>query len=555
MPTITINLNDLNSLLGRTISLEEFREIVFPLKCGQIESVIGSEITLEVSHDRPDLFSVEGIARELRGILGVEMGLPRYELRESGFRVFIDPSVAAVRPFISCAIVRGLKLSEEAIVQAMQLQEKLHLAHGRGRRKVSIGIHDLSDLTHEIHYSAKKPEEIRFIPLGEDREMDGGEILELTPKGREYGHIIKGYPRYPLLYDSDGKVLSMPPIINGIVTKVTEDTEDVFLDVTGTDEEAVEWIARIMATSLFERGGGLETVKIRGPGGEFARPDLSPLELGLDAGLVKKLLGLQLPVESISESLRKMRHDATPLGDRIAVLAPPYRMDILHSVDLVEDVAIGIGYGNIEPEIPYIPTRGKELYISVFSRKVRDLMVGFGFQEVMSYMMTSKAALFDKMGLVEGECVEIENPMTAEYSVLRNWLLPSLMGFLSHNRHVAYPQRVFECGDVVEVDAKEPTMTRATRKLAGVICDFKASYEDAQSVVYSLLKNMGFSRPEAERAEHPSFIRGRVAEIRMAGNLFGILGEIHPKVLNNFGLEYPASAFELDVSKMMELKI
>lgn len=554
MPTVTINLNDLNSLLGRELALGEFRETVFPLKCGQVESVIGSEITLEVSHDRPDLFSVEGIARELRGILGIETGLPRYELGESGFKVLVDRSVAPIRPFISCAVVRGAKLSEEAIVQAMQLQEKLHLAHGRRRRKVSIGIHDVREIAEEIHYSAKRPDEIRFVPLGEDREMDGEEILELTPKGKEYGHIIRGFPGYPLLYDGEGKVLSMPPIINGTVTRVTERTKDVLIDVTGTDKEAVDCIAKIMATSLCERGGRLEAVEIIEPNGAFIGPDLSPLEMSLDVGMASKLLGLELSAESISQYLMRMRYGATPRGDKVAVLAPPYRVDILHPVDLVEDVAIGIGYGKLEPELPPVPTKGRELPLSFISRKVRDVMIGFGFQEVVSYMMTSKAILFDRMGLGEEEVVEVGNPLTAEYSVLRNWLLPSLLNFLSHNRHVAYPQRVFECGDVVSVDMAEPTRTKATRKLAAVICDFRASYEDAQAVVYSILRNMGLGQPEARGAQHPSFIRGRAAEVFVAGGPFGILGEIHPKVLNDFGLEYPASAFELDVSKIIEFK-
>ncbi|MEM3574241.1 MAG: phenylalanine--tRNA ligase subunit beta [Candidatus Bathyarchaeia archaeon] len=554
MPTITINLNDLNSLLGRELSLGEFREIVFPLKCGQVESVMGSEITLEVSHDRPDLFSVEGIARELKGILGIETGLPRYELGESGFKVFVDRSIEPIRPFISCAVVREVKLSEEAIVQAMQLQEKLHLAHGRRRRKVSIGIHDIREIAEEINYSAKRPDEIRFVPLGEDREMDGEEILELTLKGKEYGHIIRGLPGYPLLYDREGKVLSMPPIINGVVTKVTERTKDILIDVTGTDKEAVECIAKIMATSLCERGGRLETVEIIGPTGAFVGPDLSPLEMSLDVEMASKLLGLELSAESISESLRRMRYEAIPKGDEVVVLAPPYRVDILHPIDLIEDIAIGIGYGKLEPEPPSVPTKGRELPLSIISRKIRDLMIGFGFQEVVSYMMTSKAILFDRMCLREGEVVEVGNPLTAEYSVLRNWLLPSLLNFLSHNRHVAYPQRVFECGDVVSVDMAKPTRTRATRKLAAVICDFRASYEDAQAVVYSLLRNMGLGQPEAREVRHPSFIRGRVAEIFVAGDSLGILGEIHPEVLNNFGLEYPASAFELDVSKIMEFK-
>ncbi len=550
MPTITISVEDISNLTGREMTPEQLSEALSLTKCSHA-GTIGDEMTVEVTSDRPDLLSAEGIARELRGLLGIETGLRKYKVARSDVTLRIDRSVLGVRPCMSSAVVEKVNLTGDAVRQIMQMQEKIHATYGRNRRKVSIGVHDLDTITHDLTYAGVKPEAINFIPLDETRSMNGKEILELTPKGREYGHIIKDFPRYPLLYDSKGNVLSLPPIINGILTKVTDRTENVLLDVTGTDKESVDHALILMVTTLAERGATIRDVRVLSPQGKRRTPDLSPKRWTLRPRTVCEVLGIQLTSAQIASQLKKMRYGVMGGGGVLTVIAPAYRRDLLHEVDLIEDVAIAYGYGRFEPAIPLTATIGRERTITAFARVVRDLMVGFGFQEVFTFIMTSPQILFEKVNAQVEEVVEVENPISLEYSVLRNSLLPGILNFLSYNKHVTYPQKVFECGDVVLVNRKMATRTVNRRKLSGAICDHTVSYEDVQAVVYSLMRNLGVKEWSVGELESPCFIRGRAATISLCGRKVGALGEVNPLVLERFGLENPIAAFEIDVEELM----
>ena len=553
MPTITIIYEDLLKLIGKKIPLDQLEEILFQTKC-QVETINDGEITLEVMADRPDLLSTEGISRELKGILGIEKGLEKYEVGRSDVKITVDPSVKNVRPYISSSIVRKIELDDEGVRQVMQLQEKLHLTYCRRRRKVSIGIHDLDSIEHNVFYAGIEAAKIRFVPLDEKREMTGKEILELVPKGREYGHIIKDFPRYPLLFDSEGSVLSMPPIINGTVTKVTENTKNLLLDVTGTDPDLVEFVNNIMVTNLVERGGKIEDVRIIHKDRARYAPKLGPYRIKFKTDFMNEILGLKLEKSQIIESLKRMRYGIKKTGENhIEVLVPAYRADILHEIDIIEDVALGYGYNRLELEMPLISTMGVEKEINRFMRKACNLMMGLGFQEVLNYIMTNRRTLFDKMSIPEVAIAEIENPLTVEYSILRNSLLPGLINFLSYNKHVSFPQKIFECGDVVILDNNRPTKSRNERKLAATICDYKVSYEDIQGVNHTFLKNVGVENWSLKKAENPSFIKGRVASIHIdkIEEAVGIMGEINPSVLNNFELENPVVAFEIELENIV----
>jgi phenylalanyl-tRNA synthetase beta chain len=550
MPTITISVQDLCSLIGRRMTPEELSDALNLTKCGHT-SPIGDEMAVEVTSDRPDLLSTEGIARELKGLLGIETGLRKYKVGRSDVELTIDRSVLDIRPYMSSAVLEGVKLTGDAVRQIMQMQEKIHATYGRNRRKVSIGVHDFDKVTHKLTYAGVEPEKINFIPLDETRTMNGKEILELTPKGREYAGIIKGFPRYPLLYDSEGNVLSLPPIINGVITKVTDQTRNILLDVTGTEKKSVDHALTLMVTALAERGAAIKSVQILSPQGQVRTPDLSARKRKLRPRLVYDVLGVQLSSRQIATLLGKMRYGVTVKGNAITVIVPPYRRDILHEVDLVEDVAIAYGYSRFKPEIPLTATVGREREVTTFARTIRDLMIGFGFQEVFTFIMTSPQILFEKMNAPPEEVVEVENPISLEYSVLRHRLLPGLINFLSYNKHVAYPQKIFECGDVVLVDKNAATGAVNRRKLSGAICNYSVSYEDAQAVVYSLLRNVGVQGWSVERLDHQSFIRGRAARMILNNHEIGLLGEINPTVLERFGLENPLAAFEIDVEKLM----
>ncbi|MGQ9542972.1 MAG: phenylalanine--tRNA ligase subunit beta [Candidatus Bathyarchaeia archaeon] len=552
MPTLKVGYGDLCRMIGRELPLESLIEKLFMMKCG-VEGVYGDELILEVTSDRPDLLCSEGIARELRGLLGIEGGLAKYKVVRGDLTIYVDDSVKKVRPYIAGAVVKGLKLTDNVVRQIMQLQEKLHMTYCRNRTKVSIGIHDSDKVTHRLTYAALPPGEIRFTPLDEEREMNGYEILESTPKGREYGWIIKDFPAYPILRDSEGKVLSMPPIINGVVTQVTPQTTNLLLDVTGTDMKLVNFVNNIIATSLAERGGLIESARVIY--GEFRvqTPNLKPNMMRLNIPFMNETLGLTLNAERAATLLRRMRYGVkVDSKRRLKVLIPAYRADIMHEIDLVEDIAIACGYSRLDPLVPVTATIGSEREITRLSRKMRDLMCGLGYLEVMNYMMTDKSSLSEKMNLPPQQVVEVANPLSLDFTVLRNWLLPGLLNFLSYNKHVPYPQRIFECGDVVLIDQAEPTLTSTRRRLGAVTCDYKVSYEEVQAAVYSVLRDSGFGCWSVRRTEHPSFIKGRAASLILSDREIGILGEVHPQVLENFGVENPAAAFELDLSSLME---
>ncbi|MCZ2845306.1 MAG: phenylalanine--tRNA ligase subunit beta [Candidatus Bathyarchaeota archaeon] len=553
MPTITISYEDLINLLGEKLSLKKIEETLFLTKC-QVESLTSNEITIEVMADRPDLLSAEGISRELKGILGFEKGLKKYKVGRSNVKINVESTVEIVRPFISSSVIKGVTLNDESVRQVMQLQEKLHLTYCRNRRKVSIGIHDFDTIEGDIFYAGVPPDRIRFVPLDEEEEMNGIEILENIPKGREYGHIIKNFPRYPLLYDSKGDVLSLPPIINGIVTKITENTKNILLDVTGTDPDLVEFVNNIMASNIFERGGKIEAVEISKKDETRFVPKLDSQSIKFRIDFTNEILGLKLNKTQIINSLEKMRYGIKTIGKNyLEVSIPPYRADILHEIDIIEDVALGYGYNRLGPEMPLIPTIGIDREINSYIRKACNIMIGLGFQEVLNYILTNREYLFEKMAIQNSDVVELENPLTSEYSTLRNSLLPGLINFLSYNKHISYPQNIFECGDVVIYNESEPTKTSNSKRLTAALCDYRISYEDIQSSLYSFLKNMGIKKWILERTENPSFIKGRVASIYIEGikNPMGIIGEINPIILNNFEIENPIATFEIKLEEMM----
>src|SRR5213596_1577767 len=345
-PTVTnvdVPYEDLIELRGKRLSLEECVDRITFMGAGP-EGVQGDVMTFDIFPNRPDLYSVEGIARGLRGFLGLEAGLAVYPVKAASLDFIVDSSVSNVRPFAVGGIIRGLDLDDDLLRSIVDLQEKLHASVGRKRRKVAIGIHNLDRVSPPFTYKAVRPREVRFTPLGLAQEMDLSEILAKHEKGREFAHLVESKPLFPIITDSAGKVLSFPPVINGILTQLTSDTRNLFLDVTGTDLEAVSGCLAILATALAERGGQIELVRTKYSDKTFATPDLSPRPHSLDLRRANERLGLSLTPSEAVEFLRRMRHDAHADGDRIAVSSPAYRLDLLHEVDLAEDLAIAWGY-------------------------------------------------------------------------------------------------------------------------------------------------------------------------------------------------------------------
>ena len=534
MPIIDVNKNDLIKLVGVN---ETELEKALEMTKAPVDEKNGNEWKIEITADRPDMFSVEGIARTVKGYLGLETGLANYPVKKSNINLITEKVKS--RPFIACTVIEDIKLSDNLIKSLMQLQEKLHITIGRNRKKIAIGVHDFDKIKPPFIYKEVKPEEIKFVPLDMKNEMNLKEILEKHPKGKDYSFCLEKYEKYPIIIDKDNNVLSFPPIINGELTRVTEKTKNLFIDVTGTDKQTVEKTLNILACNIAERSGRITAVKID----KKLYPDLSPAQKSLTVKDVDSLLGLDIDQNQIAKILERLRYAVMKMKGRLNILIPAYRNDILHNVDLIEDIAIGYGYNNIIPILPKVATIGGICPTEKRTESARSIMTGMGFQEALTFILTSKNSQFSKMNIKEENIVEIENPVSNEFYVCRKWILPNLLKFLSANMHREYPQKVFEVGDCV-VFGKSDSGTLTTKKLAGVISHDNANLTEIKSVLEALLQNMGY-KYSIKPYRHSSFIETRCGEILIDNKYAGFFGEIHPQVLENWKLERPVIGFEI----------
>ena len=542
MPLVTIDKQDLLTLLGEPVPDEVLAHNISMM--GTDLRQVGEDIEVEIFPDRPDMLSTEGFAMALEGYLGIKTGMPDFPVSEAGYTAKIDEKVSSVRPYAVCAVVKDVYLSDGAVKSLMQVQEKLHITHGRNRKKVAIGVHDLEKIKFPVTYTTK-PTDFSFVPLEWYTELTMEEILQQHKKGIEYAHLLEGFSEYPLWIDDKGTVLSMPPIINSEDTKVEPDTQNLFLDVTGYSRKALEQALNILVCSLARRGGAIYAIQVFEGGKEFSYPNLTPQKMELDKNYVNKWLGLELDWSQVKEFLERMRYRLSTHTVEI----PPYRADILHPVDIIEDIAKAYGFSNLEEVIPEISTIGQEEPLEVFSRKVAHLMAGFGFLEVKNYYLTSRE-FFEKTRITD-ELIVVENAVTTEYNVLRNWLLPGMLYTLQLNKHYEYPQKICEIGEVIIPDAKVPERTREDLHAACVICHPKASFTEIKEILKALCTNLG-KEFQLEPAHHPGFIPGRCGSVFM-GEEVGIIGEVHPEVLIAWEVEVPAACFELDLGKIYTL--
>ena len=546
MPSIIVSYRDLYKLLGRRVEQKRLCERLGML--GMEAEAVGDELKLEITHNRPDLLSPEGVARALRGFLGVKTGFPLYKLSASGVTVEVDRSVKPIRPFIAAGVVMGVKLTDEIVASMMQVQEKLHASLCRNRRKGSIGVYDFDTIKPPVRYTTTLPDGIRFVPLEFARELTPAQILREHPKGIEYGSIIQEWPRYPLLIDSRGLVLSMPPIINSEETRVTSKTRKLFIDVTGEDERVVNQSLTILMTGLAERGFELQSVAVKYPSKRVRTPDLRPSRHRLSARATNEFIGLNLKPKGIAKIAERMRYGVAGIkGEILTLLAPPYRSDLMHEVDLIEDIAIGYGYDRLEPTLPKVVTMGERVPIERLSDRARRVLTGLGFMEAMTYTLTNPRTNFELMRM-RGEAAEIANPVSEEYTVVRSWLLPCLLSVLRANHRNPLPQRVFEVGDVVLLDEEVETGARNVRRAAAAMMGEGAGFTQIKAIAEALLRELGIAH-EVRPIEHPSFLEGRAAEFVSDGKSLGIVGEIHPEVILGFELEHPVAAFELDLQR------
>jgi phenylalanyl-tRNA synthetase beta chain len=540
VPVVKFSRDRLVDAVDADVDDAEMAEALAMLGCVPEET--GDEWAVEVFPDRPDLLSAELLGRALRAYLDLDPGLRSYDLGGAEAELVSDASVEPVRGVIVGGYATGVQLDEERLKGLMDLQEDLHWGLGARRRKVSVGIHDARNITPPFTYKAVDPDETSFTPLKGAQRMTMREMTSKLEKGVEYAHLVEGHDRWPLIVDDEDQVLSFPPIINGTQTTVTEDTTEVFVDVTGTEERACRQVLNVVMAQLAELGADLSQVEITRPEETVTTPDLSPTSHRLDLEHARSLLGGEFSDGEAVEGLARLGHGAELADGQVDVQVGAWRSDVLHEVDLVEDVAIGVGYDRFTGAQPQAVTYGQASPGETFDEQVRRALTGFGYQEALTLTLRNREEQSELIG-ADDPLVAVENPVSTEQEVLRRRLVPCLLDLVAQNTHRDLPQQLFEVGEVVLPAEGAP---RNEPRVGAVHVAPEAGFTDAKQHVEGLLRALDVP-VRLEPAEEPGYTEGRCAHVFDADEdrQLGTLGEIHPSVLEQLEVTTPVAAFEL----------
>ena len=559
MPTIELKLERLKKLVGTKLDLKELEYDLQWISL-DLEDINEEEQSIKVEYNpnRPDFSSPEGIARALKGYYEIEEGLPTYEIISGETVLNVDPLVKKVRPYIVCGVIRDIDLDEDEVATLMNIQEHLHWAVGRDRKKVAIGVHDFDKVSPPFRYTAVKPDSVSFVPLhGDGYPMNLEEILLLHDKGIEYAHILEGKEVYPIIFDKNNEVLSFPPVINGVLTTVTDETKNLFLDLTGTDLKAINLALNILSTTLMDMGAKLENVKVNYEGkNEVITPDLNPKKWMVNVNYINSIIGLNLTISEMIKCFKKVRMGAVESKKKgyLEILVPAYRGDIMHPVDFTEECAIGYGYFNLPLTIREGGI-GKYHPIQDLSNRIRKIMIGAGYLEVLNFILTSSEKQFNYMNQEynNSKIIEIANPVSKEYNTTRTKLLPKLLDTLFLNRSEEKPIKIFEVGDIIALSKKEETGAKREVHLSAVSYHEDADYTEIKSTLDFIMNSLGeYNNYEVKPGKNPSYIEGRYGEIYLNGSIIGEIGEIYPEVLLNFKLEFPVAALEINIEEFFQ---
>ncbi|MAG38181.1 phenylalanine--tRNA ligase subunit beta [Candidatus Pacearchaeota archaeon] len=543
MANVKFPRKEFESSLGSKITKE--MESLIPLFGTPLESLSDSEIELEIFPNRPDLLSMQGFLRAFKAFIGKSPGLKGYKINppEKKYKVTISPSVKPVRPFTACAIVKNLKFNDESIKEIVDLQEKLHSTVGRNRKKLAIGIYPLEKIKLPIKYLALPPSKIHFIPLESERELSGQQILQKHPAGREYAHLLEDKDKYPVFVDANNKILSMPPIINSHDTgKITESTDSVFIECSGWDQQVLQKTLNIIVTTLSDLGGKVYSMNLHYGSKKLVTPDLSTEKIKISLPDINKLLGLDLKESDLSKLLPKMGYDYK----NSIVQIPAWRTDILHPVDITEDIAIAYGYDNLVPSIPNVATVASESQQSKIESKIREILIGLELIEISSYHLikASESRLYKLKSVIA-----LEDSKT-EYKILRpNLLIPALR-ILAENKDNEYPQNIFELGTIFSHDEKTETGLSESTNL--LIASSPSNFTDLKKILDYFASSLSI-KLEIKESEHQSLIPGRTASVLLNNKPIGYIGEVHPHTLNQWNVKMPLSVLEISLEEIFNL--
>uniref|UniRef100_A0A8C5PLT3 Phenylalanine--tRNA ligase beta subunit n=1 Tax=Leptobrachium leishanense TaxID=445787 RepID=A0A8C5PLT3_9ANUR len=588
MPTVSVKRDLLYQALGRTYTDDEFDELCFEfgLELDEITSereILSREkgdgkadgasdvvlFKIDVPANRYDLLCLEGLVRGLQ-VFKERIDAPRYKritpADKQLQRLFITEETSAVRPHAVAAVLRNITFTPERYESFIDLQEKLHQNICRRRALVAIGTHDLDTISGPFIYTAKPPADIKFKPLNQSKEYTAPELMahyRTDSHLKHFLHIIEDKPVYPIIYDSNGIVLSMPPIINGDHTKINLKTRNVFIECTATDLTKAKIVLDILVTMFSEycdEPFTVEEAEVIYPDGKSCfYPELAYWKETILADKINRKVGIRETPSNLAKLLTRMclKSEVLEDGEQIGVEIPPTRADIIHACDIVEDAAVAYGFNNIAMVIPKTYTIANQLPLNKLTELLRQDVAAAGFTEALTFALCSIDDIADKLGVpvTSTNAVHIANPKTAEFQVARTTLLPGLLKTIAANRKMPLPLKLFEISDVVKKDGSRDVGARNHRHLCAVYYNKNPGFEVIHGLLDRVMQLVSVSAGEKgyriKAAEDPAFFPGRCAEVLVNGHAVGKLGVLHPDVITKFDLTLPCSALEITVEPFL----
>lgn len=588
MPKIEVNENLFFNLLGKKYDWDTFEKKLTFAKAELDEKPNENEpedertIKIELNDtNRPDLWAAGGLARCLREHEGAKHSdyskflSSKGNLKDSGNRLaIVDSNLKNIRPFMVAFVISGKLIDNAMLIDIMQTQEKLAWNFGRKRKSLSMGVYRAANLKWPVHFVADDPDSVSFVPLQDTKKQTLREIVENHPKGKEYGWILKDFDKYPVLHDDSGEIMSMSPIINSATLgQIEVGDKDLMVELTGDNMENLMLAANIVACDFYDAGFEILPVKVHheyetGFGKDVVIPYYFQSTTNAHLSAINKKLGVDLTKAEVLKALELMGNKveskdiptekenenfvkANKTDVLFTIIPAPYRNDFLHEVDVIEDVMIGRGLDTFEPEAPNDFTIGRLLPITNYSRKVKNIMAGLGYQEMIFNYLGSKKSYIDNMGIDGKNVIEIANPMSENYQFVRPSIIASLFEAESQSANAVYPHKIFEVGKVAFIDPSENTGTKTIQSLGFLTASNNANFNDAASEVSTLLYYLDH-KYEVKETEDPRFILGRQAGILVNGKQVGIFGEIHPQILENWQVGVPCVAGEINLEDLME---
>lgn len=587
MPKIEVNENLFFNLLGKKYDFDPLEKKLTFAKAELDEKPDMSQpenervIKIELNDtNRPDLWSTGGVTRQLRIHEGAKRSnyssflSKKDNVKDCADRVItVDPEMKNIRPYMVSFVISGKPIDDPMLKDIIQTQEKLCWNFGRKRRSISMGVYRMADIKWPCHYKAVDPDKTSFVPLQCEQPMTCRQILTEHPKGKDFGWIIKDLPKFPLLTDDTDEVLSMAPVINSATLGAVQvGDKDLMVELTGDNMENLMLSANIVACDFFDAGYEILPVKVVHPyetalGKEIVAPFYFQPSTKTTLAAINKKLGCDLTKNEVLDALARMDNDvsakdfdasektasylkANKNDVEFVLNPPPYRNDFLHEVDIIEDVMIGVGLDNFKPVRPSDFTVGQLSDVTLFSRKAKEIMVGLGYQEMIFNYLGSKRDYIDRMCVSSENVIEISNPMSENYQFVRPSIIASLLRAESQAGQAVFPHKIFEIGKVAFLDSSENTGTKTIQSLGFMTACNNANFNSLASEVSTLLYLLDH-KYDVKEVEDPRFIPGRQAAIMLNGKQVGVFGEVHPQVLENWGIIVPCVAGEIDIEALM----